>query len=401
MALLLNRLPRPLLNRERFLWGLGLQQRDEQRGPDVVKWKREANRSSSTLCLVCANMTRSIVTKLLVLVIFIVIICLAEILTSYRVSKVNLVCLPCERGKRARKRENWQRADAELRRKTSCDPPPTPGGEEWHEMCDEREANKSPTLDNARSEDPHSSFYMCETQGSVTELHSNNTPSAAKVHIEMSVKLQLGDANFLKLTLYGHSNSSSLHLQPPEEKTEDGGPSVATYCCALAPPTSQTSNHIVCLLRLKNYTIISAAENKTFRKKQEDEWGGVFRILWLVLLCVILLTLTLTFLRQIKQSQHRCKKVHLLGYGFTEQQLKDGINDTKISHLKGRNLHCYEPRPTWSGLSSIEEVVVADDEETVLDGHVDHCYMTANLHHRPTVTFPHRGAELLMDRTLL
>ncbi|XP_077427669.1 uncharacterized protein LOC144055522 [Vanacampus margaritifer] len=335
-------------------------------------------------------MTRSIVTKLLVLVIFIVIICLADIFTSHRVSKVNLVCLPCERGKRARKRENWRSANSEVRRKTSCDLPPIPGGEEWREMCDEREADKSQALGDARSEDPHSSWYMCETQGSVAELHSNNSPSVAKVDIEMSVKLQLGDGNFLKLTLYGHSNSSSLHLQPLEGEMEDGGHSVASYCCVLAPPTSETSNHIACLLRLNNHTISSAAENKKFLKTQEqDEWGGVFRILWLVLLCVVLLTLTLAFLRQIKRSRHCRKKVHPLGYGFTEQQ------------LKGRSLLCYEPTRTWSGLSSIEEVVVADDVETVLDGHMDHCYVTANLHHRPTVTFPHKGAELLMDRTQL
>ncbi|XP_019732164.1 uncharacterized protein LOC109519828 isoform X2 [Hippocampus comes] len=338
-------------------------------------------------------MTRSIVTKLLVLVVFIFIICLPDFFASYGVSKVSLVCLPCERDKRARKRENWRgSAEAEVRRKTSCDPPLIPGGERWRETCDEREGDSSPTTKDARSEDPHLRWYMCETQGSATELQSNNSYSVLPQlsDLEVSVKFELGDANFLKLTLYGHSNSSSLHLQPADEETDDdGGHSAASYCCGPVHPTLETINHIVCLLRLSNDTLSSVAENKKFQKTQEDEWGAVFRILWLVLLCAVLLTLTSAFLRRMKRSGRCCRKVHLLDYGFHGQQ------------LTGRNLHNYEPRPTWSGLTSIEEVEVADDAEIVLDGNVDHCYVTANLHHCPTVTFPHGGAEPVMDRTQL
>ncbi|XP_037117587.1 uncharacterized protein LOC119128852 isoform X1 [Syngnathus acus] len=327
----------------------------------------------------------SIVTKLLILAIFIVIICLPDFFTSYTVSKVNLVCLPCERDKRAKKRENWQSVEAEVKRKMSCDPPPIPGDEEWRERCDEREADSGPTSDDASSEEPHTSWYMCESQGSVAELYHNNSFSAANVHIEVSVKLQLGNSTFLKLTLSGHRNSSSLRLQPPEE-TDDGGCSVASYCCALVPPTSETSNHTVCLLRLSNYTVSPVAEKELVKTQGPDEWSAVLRILWLVLLCVVLLTLSSAFLRKLKRSGHCCKKVHPLGYSFTGQQLKDGSND-KIKILKERNLHMCELRSTWSGLSTIQEVQVADDAETVLDGPVEDSYVTANLHHRPTVTF--------------
>ncbi|XP_051940529.1 uncharacterized protein LOC127613505 [Hippocampus zosterae] len=219
-------------------------------------------------------MTRSIVTKLLVLVIFIFIVCLPDFFAPYGVSKVSLVCLPCERDKRARKRENWHgSAEAEVRRKTSCDPPLIPGGERWRETCDERAGDSSPTTKDVRSEDPHLRWYICETQGSAAELQSNNSHSVLPQlsDLEVSMKFEFGDANFLKLTLYGRSNSSSLHLQPADEETDDDG--------------------------------------------GHDEWGAVFRILWLVLLCAVLLTLTSAFLRRIKRSGHCCSKTH--DYIFT------------------------------------------------------------------------------------
>ncbi|XP_057700491.1 uncharacterized protein LOC130920945 isoform X2 [Corythoichthys intestinalis] len=329
----------------------------------------------------CKNMTRTTATKLLLLVIFIFIICLPDFFSLYRVSKFNFICLPCNPHKRMKNRENGRSADAEVRRKTSCDPLHIP----WQEACDESDADSSQTQDDTGSEDPRRLFYRCEAQGSGTELHSNSSGSA-KIHIEMLLKLQLGDANFLNLTLYGHTNSSSLQLHPHEEETDDGGHGVASYCCHQVSLTSERSNHIVCLVRLSNHTFSTAAVNKNLRQTQ-DEWSGMFRILWLVLLCVVLLTLTLALIRQVKRSGH-CKKGHPVDHGVNGQQ------------LKGRNLHSYEPRLTWSGLSPIEEVEVIDDAETVPEGHVDYSYVTANLHHRPTLTLPQRGAEL-MDRTQL
>ncbi|XP_061627229.1 uncharacterized protein LOC133477024 isoform X4 [Phyllopteryx taeniolatus] len=260
-----------------------------------------------------------------------------------------------------------------MRRKRSRDLPRIPGGESRREACNETDADGGPAADDARA-----SCYTCETLGSGPQLQSDNRSTSAKVHIEMSVKLPVGDANFLKLAFYGHQTSSWLHLWPPDDETDDGGQAAASSCCRPAP-----SDRVVCLLRLSNRTIWSAARNEKFLQTQ-DEWGGAFRILWLVLSCAVLLTLTSAFLRQMKRNGHCCKKVHPLGYGFTEQQFKGGRKDTEISILKGRNSHHHEPRPTCSGLPSIEEIEVA-----------------ANLHHRPTVSFAHRGAELLIDRTQL
>ncbi|XP_077460811.1 uncharacterized protein LOC144077155 [Stigmatopora argus] len=305
------------------------------------------------------NMTRTIVTKLLLLMIFIFIICLPDLFTLYPASKLNVLCLPCKWDKRVKDRENWS-ADGEMGRKMSCD--------SLREACGERVANSSQTKDETWIEDPRTLIYMCETQGSVTELHGNSSCSAAKIHIEILVKLQHGDADTPKLTLYGHTNSSSLQLHPLEDETDDGGQSVAIYCCHQAPLTSETSNYIVCLVRLWNHTISSAAEKKELRQTQ-DEWSGMLRILWLVLLSVALLSLTLAIIRQMKRSGP-CKKVLPHAHGINGHQTKG--QNTQSHREAGRNLHSYEHRLTWSGLSSIEEVEVIDDAETVPDGHVDY-----------------------------
>ncbi|XP_061627228.1 uncharacterized protein LOC133477024 isoform X3 [Phyllopteryx taeniolatus] len=264
-------------------------------------------------------MTRTIAVKILVLVIFIVVVCLPEFWTLYRESQIKLLCLPCERDKRGRRTDDSS-ADAEMRRKRSRDLPRIPGGESRREACNETDADGGPAADDARA-----SCYTCETLGSGPQLQSDNRSTSAKVHIEMSVKLPVGDANFLKLAFYGHQTSSWLHLWPPDDETDDGGQAAASSCCRPAP-----SDRVVCLLRLSNRTIWSAARNEKFLQTQ------------------------------------------------------GGRKDTEISILKGRNSHHHEPRPTCSGLPSIEEIEVA-----------------ANLHHRPTVSFAHRGAELLIDRTQL
>ncbi|XP_054635216.1 uncharacterized protein LOC129182761 isoform X2 [Dunckerocampus dactyliophorus] len=320
-------------------------------------------------------MTRATVTQLLILMIILVISCLPEFFT---INRVTLVCLPhvlCEQDNLMRKTENRRSGDAEVRRKRPCDHPHFTVDEKW---CEERDVDGNPTSKPRGVEDTNTSWYMCETQGNAAQLQSNNSHSA--VLTEMTVELQLGDAKFLKHTLYGRSNSTNLQLHSPEgeagERRDDDGHRGASYCCLTVPPTPGTSSHITCFLRLSNHTI---SITRATGKFQEDEWGGVFRVLWLVLLCVMLLSLTSAFLRHINQKGGCSKKSKVcpLGYGFTGQELKDGRKDTEINILKGRNLHTYESCPMRSGLSPIEEVEADDDVvESVLDGKVDQ-YVTA------------------------
>ncbi|XP_061763083.1 uncharacterized protein LOC133556804 isoform X2 [Nerophis ophidion] len=337
------------------------------------------NKSHLSVCVyvvcvcVCVAMTGATGTKLLILMILIFIICLPQLFAFNRVSKATLVCSPralCERDFRLKKRESGSRL-ADVIQNRSHDPPHIRVDEK---RCLERDGNR--TSEPWMVEDTHASWYMCETQGNVDHLHSD-------VVIRMSVQLQLGE--FLKLTLYGHSNTTSLHLHPPEKEgkiRDDEGHREASYCCLSAPPTSEMTNHTACLFRLSNHTISIARAKEKFLQAQKDRWSGVFRVLWLILLCVVLLTWTSALLRHISRKGGCCY----------------GRKDTDINTLKGRPHRTFDPGFRWTGLSPIEEVE-ADDEvvESAVDENVDHCNATANLHQRPTVGFPHVGVEPLMS----
>ncbi|XP_044047095.1 uncharacterized protein LOC122873874 [Siniperca chuatsi] len=342
-------------------------------------------------------MTRAALAKLLILVILAFIICLPEFFTLHRASKVSFLCLPyrpCQRGNQVKRGGDGKTGDVEIRRKVMCDPSQTPESEKWEQACtQENQSNTTdPVSDSKRGvEDPEKSWFMCETDMDMAELHSNISSSALKVDFEVSVELKLRDAETLNLTLYGRSNHSSLNLHPPdEEKEDDGGKRKAFYCCLPAPPTSESANQSRCLLWLANQTLLTvpAKEKLPWKRPQKDEWRSMFRVLWLALLCVVLLAIVTTVLRQIYRERHLCKKPKVHRVGYAGQRLKDGekhmeINIPKsnsINSTKGMILHSYGSQP-WSGLSPIQEVDTQDEIETLLDGNVDQCH-TANLHHR-------------------
>ncbi|CAK6972230.1 uncharacterized protein si:dkey-192k22.2 isoform X2 [Scomber scombrus] len=339
-------------------------------------------------------MVRAALTKLLILVIIIFILCLPEFFTVYRVSKVKFLCLPyrtCEQENQVKKGEKDEIGDAEVRRKVICDPSQTPGDEKWEQACtQESQTNMTNPLSDSRrgSEDQQMTWFMCETDMDMTELHSNMSSSDIMVYLEMSVEVQLKDVESLNFTLYGRSNHSSLHLYPLEEeeeeeeeeekkkkkkkkKKDDEGQREAFYCCLPVPPTSESASHGRCLLWLANQTVLTATakEKLPWNRTQTDEWRCMFRVLWLVLLCVLLLTIVTSLLSQIDWKRCCCRKPKVcpLAYDLTGQQLNDKEKYTEINAPKG--------------LSPIQEVDTPDDIETLMDGNVDLCY-TANLHHR-------------------
>ncbi|XP_035516404.1 uncharacterized protein LOC118327224 [Morone saxatilis] len=333
-------------------------------------------------------MTRTAVTKLLILVILAFIICLPEFFTLYEASNVNFLCLPyrpCERGNQVKTGGNGQTGDAETRRKDMCDPLQTPEVDQWEKTCTQQ--GRSNMTDPAS--DPERKWFICETDLDMEELHRNISSSALKVHFKVSVELQLRDTETSNLTLYGYSDHSSLHLHPPEEEEEeeeekkgDEGQGKAFYCCLPVPPTPESANQSRCLLWLSNQTVwtATAKEKLPWKRTEKDEWRCVFRVLWLALLCVVLLTIITTVFREIYRGKCKKPKEQPVGYRFTGQLLNDGgkQNAQIITH-KG-SLHCNRSR-FWSDLSPIQEVDSQDDIETLMDGNVDHSY-TANLHHR-------------------
>lgn len=110
-------------------------------------------------------------------------------------------------------------------------------------------------------------------------MHSSIYPSTAlKVHLEVSVELQLRDAETLNITLYGRSNHSSLHLHPPEEeeeeekkKEDDEGQRKAFYCCLPVPPTTDSANQSRCLLWLANQTVLTATAKEKLPWKRPQK----------------------------------------------------------------------------------------------------------------------------------
>ncbi|XP_063739427.1 uncharacterized protein LOC134864415 isoform X1 [Eleginops maclovinus] len=221
---------------------------------------------------------------------------------------------------------------------------------------------------------------MCETDIDIAQLHRNSSSSALKIHLEVSVELQLGDAVTLNLTLYGQTNHSSLHLYPPEEddnkqeeeeEEDKEGQGKAFYCCLPALPISESANQSHCLLWLANQTVLTATakEKLPWKRTEKDEWQCLFRVLWLALVSVGLLTIVITVLGRIYWRRNSCQKskVHPVGYDVAGQGLKDGEMHTEIIIPKG--------------LSTIPEVDTQDNDDILLDGNSEHCY-TANLHHR-------------------
>ncbi|GAA6214702.1 uncharacterized protein LOC108896564 [Lates japonicus] len=338
-------------------------------------------------------MTRAALAKLLILLILAFIICLPEFFSLYRVSKVNFLCLPyqpCKRGNQVKRGESGKIRDAEIKRTDECDPSWTAEWVKWEQACtQESESNITDPAPDSRSDDSEKSWFMCQADTDMAELHSNISSSAVTVHLEVSVELQLNNAKTLNLTLYGRSNYSSLDLHPPEEQEEDKDKrkddegQKAFYCCLPVLPTSESANQSRCLLWLANQTVSTATakEKLPWKRTQKDEWQCIFRVLWLALLCVVFLVIVTTVFGQIYFGKQPYKKPTLSPvYSLTGQQLNGEERHTEFITPKGTVLHFYGSRP-WSELSPIEEVETQEDIETLLDGNVDLCY-TANLHHR-------------------
>ncbi|XP_040891497.1 uncharacterized protein LOC121180286 isoform X4 [Toxotes jaculatrix] len=304
-------------------------------------------------------MARAALTKLLVLVILTFIICLPEFFSLYRESKVNFLCLPyrpCKRGNQGKKGENGKIGDSDIERTDMCDPYQTGEWEKWEQAC--TEGNHShmtdPASDSRRSSnDSEKSWFMCQTDTDMAKFHHNISFSgrALNVHLEVSVELQLDDADTLNLTLYGHSNYSFLDLHPPEEQGEEEGEKggegqKAFYCCLPVLPASESANPSRCLLWFANQTVsIATAKEKLPWKRTQKEKPMVSPV-----------------------------------NSITGQQLHDGEKHTEIITPRGAVLHFYRSRP-WSELSPIQECKSQEDIETLLDGSADHCH-AANLHHR-------------------
>nr|XP_043885141.1 uncharacterized protein LOC122771567 isoform X1 [Solea senegalensis] len=321
-------------------------------------------------------MTRVALTKLFTLVILAFIICLPEFFSSNRVSKVNFHCLPhrhCKRRNQTKRGENGKIVDADIKRNDECDPSQSAEQEKWETACTQWSQNN--TTDRAPDsrrvgDDLEESWFMCQTDMDMTALHRNmsySAPAVLKVHLEVSVEIQLSEAETVNLTLYGHSNNNTLDLHPPEEQKEEkeeekeaGEGLQVFYCCLSVLSTSESGNHSRCLLWLANRTLSTATakEKPQWIQTQKGEWQCIVRGLWLALLCVVLLTVVTIVLWQIYLGIQPGRTPTMYNFGnVTVQQLNAG------------EMHTETLSP--EELSPIEEAHSQEEAETLLDGNVN------------------------------
>lgn len=297
-------------------------------------------------------MTRAAVTKLFLLVIFAFIICLPEFFRIYSVSTLNFHCVPHQPGELKYPGEKGRNDEDE--RKAICNPPSMPEHEQREQICTE-ETQRNATDIHAPTQEvwtnSRAGWFKCETDKNIEEFHMNISSTAALVVLlEVSVSFQLNDTETLNLTLYGHSNRSFLHLQPPEEEEDpmgdDADQGEAFYCCLPLIPTSNSANQSHCLLWLANQTVLTGSETERLPWKRADRGGWCrFRVIWLVLLCVVFLTVAAVVVRKIYVGIPLNKKpaVHPIQYQSPNQQLKGTAYPL--------NRHQF-----WSGLSPIPEI---------------------------------------------
>ncbi|XP_041838631.1 uncharacterized protein LOC121638150 [Melanotaenia boesemani] len=336
-------------------------------------------------------MTKAVLTKFLLLVILTFIICIPEFFTLYRVSKVNFLCSPyqpCEQGNQVKMEGDGRPGITDNKGKDICAPSLTLHDEKWKRICTQEDKNS--LTDSAPEtwsvgDDPKMNWFMCDADNDMEELLSRISSSA--LYLEVSVKLQLNPTETLNLTLYGRSNNSlNLHL-PEEEEGEMGDDErqkEALYCCFSLLPTSESTNQSQCLLWFTNQTVLNetAKEKLPWKRTQNDEWRCMFRVIWLALMCVVLLTVAATLIKEIYRGKCCSKKCKTqpTDYNFTSQQIKDGGKQTYISTSKDTAHKSYGFQ-FWSRLPPIQEAESQEDIETLPDGNVDHSY-TAHLHHR-------------------
>ncbi|XP_072239946.1 uncharacterized protein [Leuresthes tenuis] len=322
-------------------------------------------------------MTKAVLAKLLLLVILAFIICLPEFFTLHRVSKVNFLCLPyqpCEQGNQVKKGGDGRPENRQDKRGDICNPSPAPDHEEWEQLClqeNQRYVTDSAPETRTGGDDLKRSWFMCETDNDMEEIQSNISSSALTLHLEVSVKIQINSAETLNLTLYGHSNHSSLHLHPPEEekgeKGDDEGQREAFYCCLSLLPISKSANHSRCLLWFANQTVL------TETAKEKLPW------------------------KRTQKENPKKPKTRPIDYNCSRQNLNESEKQTDIVTSKDSTLKLNR-FDFWFGLPPIQEAPSQNDIEILLDVNADHGY-TANLHHRghpaPNPT-PNREAHPVM-----
>ncbi|KAM8843593.1 uncharacterized protein ACB058_014822 [Synchiropus picturatus] len=311
-------------------------------------------------------MTRVALLKLLILGLIAFLVCIPEFFITDKVGRVKLSCLPCRHCEQ--QSQVGKVGDGSKRMDNLSD---ITGGETWQQACVQTVSRSVTAGNNAHLK------FTCKTYGVMEEVQIGFSSSG---YVEVLVEVQLRDKEFLNLTLYGWNNQSSLQLHLPDEEEEERDEDLmeAFHCCVLSGRDKDTS----CLLWISNQTLLGAAD-RGMKLEPRDDWHSVFRVLWLVLLCVAVLTMASVILDQIyKKERRRKRSKELRDVHWTGTLLTEKGNYTSNQTSTGRaETHSPDSLRLASGLDPIQEVEVSEDVEILLVGS-DSCYENAYLHHR-------------------
>ncbi|CAL8351217.1 unnamed protein product [Boreogadus saida] len=289
------------------------------------------------------NMTKAALAKLAILVVLIFIICIPEFFWWHRGSRVDFLCVPCRPAEECGRLRGRPLEDSgrETGRGGRCDPCLALGSDQPQPepVCTaaDRGNGTDPGSDYGGSnEDPGNGWFMCETD--------------------------MEEAYF----------SGSSIMSEPEEEADDR--QKAFYCCRPPPPAPQPANRSRCLIQLANGSSLSKAGKQALPWEQtgkKDEWGSVFRALWMALVGLLLLLVLTSLLAKVYRKRGKSKGGPLCGL-YKESRLNGScplVDPPSGIVLSTLGL------PRWTVLP-----------DTLLSGPVDDHdqsgSFTAHLHHR-------------------
>ncbi|XP_036790111.1 uncharacterized protein LOC118936826 isoform X2 [Oncorhynchus mykiss] len=306
-------------------------------------------------------MTREALIKLFILILLAFIICLPEFFTSHR-ARVNFHCVtfdPC--------------GDQEV--PTQCDPGLTPAGQNSSRSVEEK-----PVCNTGRTGGSGVSWLLCDTETDPPALRGNASLSGRRV--SLSVLSEGGNA-----TLYGFLTEEKKEEKKEGEEEGQG----FIYCCFRTPPLSIPTNHSQCLLHLHtqgtNETAVKS--DLPWTRPPRSEWLCVFRVAWLVLVVVVMLTVLTTVLGLIYWRTRCCRKEPRVypASVFQTRGFNTDLPDVSVSlhHSSGTSLSPIPEEPsgfqTRGFNTDLPDVSISLHHSSGLLSPI-HEEKTAALHHR-------------------
>ncbi|CAL8333185.1 unnamed protein product [Lota lota] len=334
-------------------------------------------------------MAKAALAKLVILFVLIFIICIPEFFWSHRGLRVDFLCVPCRPAEECGwlKKRHVEESGREKTRAGECDPCLVLGSDQpqAEPVCTaaDRGNGTDPGSDYEGSDgDPGPVWFMCETDVEEASSRGSGFMSDSLKGLEVWMVVQLEETVHLNVVLYDQRNTTTVYLHPPAEPDEEADDrQKAFYCCLPPPPVPQPANRSRCLIQLANRRALSEAVKQALPPEltgKTDEWGSVFRALWMALVGVLLLLVLTSLLAKVYRKRGKSKGGPLCGT-YKESRLNGScplVDTSSGIVLSTLGL------PHRTVLTPIQEDESPTWEAGNVDGHDPSGSFTAHLHHR-------------------